>query len=129
MSDADRPETELQRRLRELAELGPAAISERTKRAAADIERVLSGEGRRLIASAEGLLLDLGHHLDVVPTTGPLRIPFKTPADYRDGMLRYGVLYQVDPEASSPLGFEVLALQVWINQYEAAHFDPPGRGH
>ena len=30
------------------------------------------------------------------------------------------VLYEIDPEASSPLGFEVLAMQFWIERYEAA---------
>jgi hypothetical protein len=33
------------------------------------------------------------------------------------------------PEASSPLGFEVVALQFWMGQYEAAHFEPSVHGH
>jgi hypothetical protein len=98
-------ETPPQLRLRQLAEVGPAAIDGRTTQTAADTERVLSEQGRRLIACTEWLLLDFGHHLDVVPSTGPLRIPFKTPDDYRCGIKRYAVLYEIAPEASSPLGF------------------------
>jgi hypothetical protein len=118
MTDTNRPETLLQKALRELV---AAATAGRTTVSAADVAYVLSEQGRRTVASVEWLLLDVGYRLDLRPAGPHMRIPFQTPADYRQGVQRYALLCEIDPHPATPDGFECVALLFWIHRYEAVH--------
>jgi hypothetical protein len=122
----DPKETQLMQKLRELANMGTAAIVDRTTISAADVERLLSPDGIRMIACVEGVLLEFGLRIDLLDTSAMLRIPFQTPDDYRAGVTRYALLCEIDPHPASQDGLEAVALLFWINRYEGER--PPATG-